>query len=474
MRVAFIHPDLGIGGAERLVVDAAIGLQEQGNDIVMYTSHCDKKHCFEEIKNCSLKVEVYGDFLPTRVFNKFQIAFSILRQLYLILILILKGEIGCIDLFIVDQLSFCLPLLHFFKNDNAKVLFYCHHPDLLAASHDSLLRKFYRKPFDFIEEFTTGYADKIIVNSIYTKKIFNQTFQKLYKSGIETSVVYPCVETEILLKDDSIEEVEDFFKAKKYFLSINRFDKPKDIDLAITSFKKFLDKNEKLSNIKLVLAGGYDSRNMKNVEYLIHLEKLCKDLKLISFIFKGKLTLMPRNVQVLFLPSISSNLKDALISRAELLLYTPSKEHFGIVPLEAMRLGVPVLACNRGGPPESIIDNENGFLRDPDPEEWSKVMDLVLNNNNNEVKMNYLKNGKKRVSEKFSRNSMTENFINIIQDTKIASFKFDFIIGLLLKNFIFIFILVIGFVVMNWHIFAKYANGYYLSLTQFIKSKYNL
>jgi alpha-1,3/alpha-1,6-mannosyltransferase len=26
MRVAFLHPDLGLGGAERLVVDAAAGL----------------------------------------------------------------------------------------------------------------------------------------------------------------------------------------------------------------------------------------------------------------------------------------------------------------------------------------------------------------------------------------------------------------------------------------------------------------
>ena len=64
MRIAFIHPDLGIGepspalpmtgshlsartdafatsigGAERLIVDAAVGLQKRGHDVEIFTSH---------------------------------------------------------------------------------------------------------------------------------------------------------------------------------------------------------------------------------------------------------------------------------------------------------------------------------------------------------------------------------------------------------------------------------------------------
>jgi alpha-1,3/alpha-1,6-mannosyltransferase len=44
------------------------------------------------------------------------------------------------------------------------------------------------------------------------------------------------------------------------------------------------------------------------------------------------------------------------------LLYTPANEHFGIVPIEAMHLGCVVIACNSGGPLESIEDGETGFL----------------------------------------------------------------------------------------------------------------
>ena len=63
MDIAFIHPDLGIGcltprsaklivgGAERLVIDAAVGLQARGHRVTIYTSHCDKTHCFDEARD---------------------------------------------------------------------------------------------------------------------------------------------------------------------------------------------------------------------------------------------------------------------------------------------------------------------------------------------------------------------------------------------------------------------------------------
>ena len=54
-RIGFIHPDLGIGGAERLVVDAAVGLQKAGHDVTIYTAHHDPGHSFEETQHFSCK-----------------------------------------------------------------------------------------------------------------------------------------------------------------------------------------------------------------------------------------------------------------------------------------------------------------------------------------------------------------------------------------------------------------------------------
>lgn len=47
----FFHPDLGIGGAERLVIDAAVALQHRGHKVTIFTSHCDPQHCFDEARD---------------------------------------------------------------------------------------------------------------------------------------------------------------------------------------------------------------------------------------------------------------------------------------------------------------------------------------------------------------------------------------------------------------------------------------
>ena len=49
--IVFLHPDLGIGGAERLVIDAAVGLQNRGHKVTIFTSHCDPAHCFDEARD---------------------------------------------------------------------------------------------------------------------------------------------------------------------------------------------------------------------------------------------------------------------------------------------------------------------------------------------------------------------------------------------------------------------------------------
>ncbi|THC87749.1 hypothetical protein EYZ11_012806 [Aspergillus tanneri] len=59
--VIIIHPDLGIGGAERLIIDVALALQARGHRVTIYTSHRDKTHCFEEARDGTLDVRVRGN-----------------------------------------------------------------------------------------------------------------------------------------------------------------------------------------------------------------------------------------------------------------------------------------------------------------------------------------------------------------------------------------------------------------------------
>lgn len=53
----------------------------------------------------------------------------------------------------------------------------------------------------------------------------------------------------------------------------------------------------------------------------------------------------------------------ALLRHARVVLYTPSGEHFGIVPLEAMNQGTAVIAVNDGGPIETIIPGPSGTVK---------------------------------------------------------------------------------------------------------------
>jgi glycosyltransferase involved in cell wall biosynthesis len=53
-----------------------------------------------------------------------------------------------------------------------------------------------------------------------------------------------------------------------------------------------------------------------------------------------------------------------LIAACRLLVYPSIEEPFGLVPLEAMARGRPVVASSRGGTRESVLDGSTGFLVD--------------------------------------------------------------------------------------------------------------
>lgn len=440
LKIGVIHPDLGIGGAERLIVDIALGLQERGHHIDIFTSHCDKSHSFEEVANGTLKVQVFGDQLPTNIRGRFFIVFATLRQFFLIWKMYQTGQFNKYDILIIDQLSACIPFLHkFYKG---KTLFYCHFPDQLLAQRDSFLKKIYRLPFDIWEEFTLSTADKIVVNSAFTGKTYRETFKWLTK---KPDIVYPCVDLEIV-PDDKIDEMDKKLFDKlicnkdgaksRFYLSINRFEGKKNIQLAIKSFG-LSDESQLTENCKLIIAGGYDYRVTENVQYLKKLQDECRELRLkfvtidYSQLNHDKVTQMDdigMDISVIFLQSISSNLKQKLLQNTEMLLYTPTNEHFGIVPLEAMKFGKPVLATNTGGPLETVISyepgiNENittGWLRESNAMIWAKTINEFKKLQKNSSRIDFNHNGQKRINESFTRDAMTDTVMDKIDKLIVA------------------------------------------------------
>ncbi|GAB4849381.1 hypothetical protein Ancab_004178 [Ancistrocladus abbreviatus] len=353
LKIAIVHPDLGIGGAERLIVDAAVELVSHGHDVHVFTSHHDRSRCFEETLTGVFPVTVYGDFLPRHVFYRLHAVCAYLRCIFVSLCVLLMWS--SFDVILADQVSIVIPVLKLKRS--TKVVFYCHFPDLLLAKHTTTLRRIYRKPIDFIEERTTGMADLVLVNSKFTASTFAHTFKYLNASGMQPAVLYPAV---------NVDQFDEPRASKLNFLSINRFERKKNIDLAISAFARLptLEGNalhgHVLADATLTIAGGYDKRLRENVDYLEELRSLAEREGVSD--------------RVNFITSCSTAERNALLSECLCVLYTPKDEHFGIVPLEAMAAHKPVITCNSGGPKETIKHGVTGFLCDPTPGDFCGAM----------------------------------------------------------------------------------------------------
>ncbi|XP_010793506.1 alpha-1,3/1,6-mannosyltransferase ALG2 [Notothenia coriiceps] len=398
-RVVFLHPDLGIGGAERLVVDAAVALKSKGCSVQIWTAHYDPTHCFSETLDPELPVVCVGDWLPTNVFGYLHALCAYMRMIFVALYLVFLSGVEY-DVIFCDQVSVCIPVLRLSRH-RKKVLFYCHFPDQLLTQRKSALKKLYRAPIDWMEERTTGMADMILVNSKFTAGIFSETFSGL--RGVQTDVLYPSLNTSTFDQQSTeARGLEGLLPegTSCMFLSLNRYERKKNLGLALealSALRSLLPAGQR-AGVHLVVAGGYDDRVTENVQHYTELKELAAQLHLEDC--------------VTFLRSPSDSMKVALLRGSAAVLYTPSREHFGIVPVEAMYCCCPVIAVNSGGPLESVADGETGFLCEPLAEAFSKAMEKLVRGPQLRRDMGHA--GRRRVQEKFSLQAFSDQLYGYI------------------------------------------------------------
>ncbi len=195
-------------------------------------------------------------------------------------------------------------------------------------------------------------------------------------------------------------------------VSFNRFEAKKNVALAIESFAEIkrggLVPGSVAQQLRLVVGGGYDDAQADNRDTLSANQALCDRLGLSYNTLKNTSSPpAPENVDVLFILNFTTEQRSTLLLSPHTLalLYTPTNEHFGIVPIEAMACGLPVLACNTGGPTETVVEGGTGYLRPPVAEEWAPALAGLINLSNEE-RARFSKNGKTRVREQFSSSSL--------------------------------------------------------------------
>ena len=208
--------------------------------------------------------------------------------------------------------------------------------------------------------------DYIVTNSETTRK----RIKKFY--GRDAKIIYPPVEVNFK-SEDGLKKAE-----APYFLAIGRLSKYKNFDLLIKTFNKI--------KYPLVIAGtGIEEKKLKSIAGS-------------NIIFK----------------KVSDEEKNKLLDGCLGLINPVVDEDFGIVPVEAMAHGKPVLAHKSGGHLETIIEGETGlfFEKDNIDSLSEKLLDFEQMIKNNKFDHEKIKSH----AQKYSKERFKKEFENFVRE----------------------------------------------------------
>jgi len=353
LRIAFVHPSLGLGGAERLVVDAARSLEGLGHKTTIFTGRWEPENAFAETRE--LDVRVVPTRVPESVAGRLIAPANVLRMRRIARKL--AAERGSYDVAVCDLTAHIVPELR--ASLGVPVAFYCHYPDTLLTGRDHTgVYGWYRKPIDAAELRGLESADCVLVNSAFTARQYEDAFPEAQPPR----VLYPGADTGLYADIAPMRDSQEIV-----LLSVNRFRAAKSIGRAVEALAALSEfvPEATLRRVRLVLAGGYHEAAPDAVDTLSRLREQVARLGLSD------------NVEWVLNPGEPERL--ALLERARCLVYTPSNEHFGLGPIEAMAAGRPVVAVNSGGPIETIGDGETGRLCGPDAAAMGEALSRYVN-----------------------------------------------------------------------------------------------
>jgi L-malate glycosyltransferase len=103
-----------------------------------------------------------------------------------------------------------------------------------------------------------------------------------------------------------------------------------------------------------------------------------------------------------------------LVRALDILLLPSEEEPFGRALIEAMALGVPVLATRVGGPPEIIEDGREGFLLPPhEPAAWARAIRRIAESPDRGLEMGLA--GRRRVEQAFTSDQHAHAMLDVYE-----------------------------------------------------------
>jgi glycosyltransferase involved in cell wall biosynthesis len=192
-----------------------------------------------------------------------------------------------------------------------------------------------------IEKKNALFADYILTNSYFSREAILRSY------GLNSFVSYLGVDTE-RFKPLGIPK-EDFV------LSVGRLIPSKGFEFVVRSLGTI---NPKIHPKLIIVSDEID------IHYKEFLERLARR----------------SGVEVRIASLITDDELVSLYNKAQLVLYAPYLEPFGLVPLEAMACGTPVVAVKEGGVRESVIHNKTGILTQRDEHMFAHAFMGLLSN----------------------------------------------------------------------------------------------
>ena len=240
-------------------------------------------------------------------------------------------------------------------------------------------------------------ADRIVATTPLEKIQINREFD----TPLDRIEVIPCGVDSNLFKPCKSEEAKFHLglNGQKFILFVGRIDPIKGIDNLIRAMSILTKRYGNNDNgLRLLIIGGTIS-NEGNEEKseLKNLMKLTSELNLED--------------RVEFLGTKRQDLLPCYYSSAELCVLPSRYESFGIVALEAMACGTPVIASEVGGLPYVMGDGEVGFLvPEGNPEILAERISFIVDNPFIKEKFG---RGAVKQAEKFEWSLITDKIVNL-------------------------------------------------------------
>ncbi len=254
------------------------------------------------------------------------------------------------------------------KKKRAKLVCYCHTPPrylygyatarewkkyvvfrILGAVVNHLLRM---RDFD---------ASKNVDFYIANSEEVASRIKKFYRR--EATVIYPPVDVNPKSETRNPKHIQNTkykIPNTEYYLAGGRLARPKHIDLII---KTCMSLDLPLMIFGKGFAGyGEELREMANC-------------KLQTPIKSGQMANGEKRALVEFVGEVTDEEKWKLMKNAKAYINASEDEDFGILPVEAMAVGIPVIAYRSGGVKETVVEGETGLFFDDLTEE--SLMNII-------------------------------------------------------------------------------------------------